>query len=98
MLRSVKIVSEHTEYKTLPCNVGDTVYFTDGFEIFADTVIRVIPTTGRMVFDTDKNVSFDERAIGKSVFLTKEEAEKAKKEKDAVTVGVFTTALNSLYD
>ena len=75
-------MSEHTEYKTLLCNVGDTVYFTDGFEIFTDTVIGVIPTTGRMVFDTDKNVSFDERAIGKSVFLTKEEAEKALKERE----------------
>lgn len=91
-------MSEHTEYKTLPCNVGDTVYFTDGLEIFTDTVIRAIPTTGRMVFDTNKNVSFDERAIGKSVFLTKEEAEIAKKDDEAVTVGIFTTIFNSLYD
>ena len=92
------MVSEYTERKKSPCNIGDTVYFTDGFEIFTDTVIRVIPTTDRIVFDTDKNVAFDERAIGKSVFLTKEEAEKAKKEKEAVTVGIFTTVFNSSHN
>lgn len=91
-------MSKYIEQKSLPCKVGDIVYFTDGFEIFADTVIKVDSTTDRIVFDTDKNVSFDERAIGKSVFLTKEEAERAKKYEEAVTVGVFTTTFNCLYD
>lgn len=33
-----------------------------------------------IIYDTD-GIAFDERAIGKSVFLTREEAEKALKER-----------------
>jgi hypothetical protein len=52
-----------------PCKVGDTVYQTDGFRVYESTIKKVI-------YDTE-NVAFDEDAIGKSIFLTKEEAEKA---------------------
>lgn len=53
-----------------PCKVGDTVYQ-------ADTAGRIyeIKVKG-IIYDTD-GVAFDDRAIGKTVFLTKEEAEKA---------------------
>lgn len=46
----------------------DTVFQTDGVRIYKSKVKNVI-------FDTD-GIAFDERAIGKTVFLTREEAEK----------------------
>lgn len=52
-----------------PCKVGDTVYQTDGCRIYESTVREII-------YDTD-GIAFDETAIGKSVFLTREEAEAA---------------------
>ena len=57
----------------LPCKVGDTVYQVDSERIYESTVKRII-------YDTD-GIAFDERAIGKSVFLTREEAEKALNER-----------------
>ena len=54
----------------LPCKVGDTVYQTDtAGQIYASTVKNII-------YDTS-SIAFDERAIGTTVFLTKEQAEKA---------------------
>lgn len=53
----------------LPCKVGDKVYQTDGVRLYESTVRSVI-------FDTE-NVAFDEGAIGKTIFLTREEAEEA---------------------
>ena len=50
----------------LPCKVGDKVYQTDGVRLYESTVRSLI-------FDTE-NVAFDEGAIGKTVFLTREEA------------------------
>lgn len=58
----------------LPCKVGDTVYQTDGIRIYENKIERII-------FDTN-NIGFDETSIGKSIFLTREEAEKALKEID----------------
>lgn len=58
-----------------PCKVGDTVYQTDtnGTKIFCST-IRSIIFGERIIYDTD-GVAFDEQAIGKSIYLSKEEAE-----------------------
>lgn len=56
-----------------PCKVGDKVYQTDGVRIYESTIINV-------VYDT-YGIAFDERAIGESIFLTREEAEKALKER-----------------
>lgn len=56
----------------LSCKVGDTVYQTDtAGQIYASTVKNII-------YDTS-SIAFDERAIGTTVFLTKEQAEKALK-------------------
>lgn len=49
-----------------PCRVGDTVYQTDGERVYESVVKNVI-------YDTD-GIAFDETAIGKGVFLTREEA------------------------
>lgn len=57
-----------------PCKVGDTVYQVDTERIYESTVKRII-------YDTD-GIAFDERAIGKTVFLSREEAEKALKERE----------------
>lgn len=55
-----------------PVKVGDTVYQTDtAGRIYAGTVKNII-------YDTS-SIAFDERAIGITVFLTKEEALKALK-------------------
>lgn len=56
----------------LPCKVGDVVYQEDGVRVYPFTVEKI-------VFDTGF-IAFDENAIGKTVFLTREEAEKALKE------------------
>lgn len=52
----------------LPCKVGDTVYQADRMRIYQSRIKNII-------FDTD-GVAFDKNAIGKTVFLTREEAEK----------------------
>lgn len=59
-----------------PCKVGDKVYQTDGIRIYESTVMEVTYTTNKVVYCTE-NICFDETAIGKSIFLTREEAEKA---------------------
>lgn len=55
-----------------PCKVGDTVYQTDGVRVYESTIKNVIYVT--------EGVSFDKNAIGKSIFLTREDAEKESEE------------------
>lgn len=57
-----------------PCKVGDTVYQVDTVRIYESKIKSV-------VYDTN-NIAFDKRAIGKTVFLTKEAAEEALKERE----------------
>lgn len=55
-------------YKEKPLvAIGDKVYQTDGVRVYESEVKNVIFCAG--------NIAFDARAIGNSVFLTKEEAE-----------------------
>ncbi len=56
-----------------PCKVGDTVYQTDGVGLYESTIKNIVYET--------KNIAFDERAIGKTVFLSREEAEAALEER-----------------
>lgn len=51
-----------------PCKVGDVVFQVNCERVYESTVKNVI-------YDTN-GVAFDERAIGESIFLTREEAEK----------------------
>ena len=67
-----------------PCKVGDKVYQTDEIRIYESTVMEVTYTTNKVVYCTE-NICFDETAIGRSIFLTKEEAEKALEEKEGDT-------------
>ena len=65
----------------LPCKVGDTIYQIDGVRIYASTIYEITYTENKVIFVTG-NVVFDERAINNSIFLTREEAEKALKERE----------------
>lgn len=56
----------------LPCKVGDLVYQTDGVRVYESKIKT-------MTYDCG-SFAFDENAIGKSVFLTREEAEQALKD------------------
>lgn len=72
-------VTDHTETEyivecllnngviVLPCKVGDKVYQTDGLKVYEGVVKKI-------VYDAHI-ISFDETAIGESIFLTKKEAE-----------------------
>ncbi len=52
-----------------PCKAGDVVFQTDGVRIYPLVIEKVI-------YDTN-GIAFDERAIGRSIFLTRDEAKKA---------------------
>lgn len=56
----------------LPCKVGDTVYQTDGVRIYSLDIAGIIG----VIYDTE-SIAFDSSVIGKSIYLTREEAEKA---------------------
>lgn len=57
------------EDKTRFLNIGDKIYQHDSERIYESTIKNIIyETTG---------ITFDERAISKTVFLTREEAERA---------------------
>lgn len=55
--------------------VGDTVYQCDGFRIYLSTIQNIYFHNGRTIYDTE-GISFDKRAIGSSVFTSREEAER----------------------
>ena len=65
----------------LPCNVGDTVYFVYCGNIFPHTIKRFeIDKHGNFAFSS---FPFTFKDFGKTVFLTREEAEKALAERSA---------------
>lgn len=72
-----EVISDHllaNGVVVLPCKVGDTVYQSDGVRVYESTIKNVI-------YDTN-GIAFDENAIGKTVFLSREKAEKALKERN----------------
>ena len=70
-LRDLLQAEQHGRLVVLPCKVGDTVYQIDAERVYESEVKWII-------FDCD-DIAFDERAIGGSIFLTREEAEAALK-------------------
>ena len=61
--------------------VGDTVYQVDSVRIYESKITAIYQDgIGKIIYDTD-GIAFDERAIGKSIFLTREDAEQALKER-----------------
>ena len=79
--RTADLLLEHGVI-VLPCKVGDTIYQTDGVRIYTSTIYEITYTANKVIFVTE-NVVFDERAINNSIFLTREEAEKAIKERES---------------
>lgn len=76
---------DRTKFIKLPCKVGDTVYYIPfGNNIteskVAQITIEPIEEIG-VSFLCYGGISFDLRFIGKSVFLTREEAERAIEER-----------------
>ena len=63
----------------LPCKVGDTLFRVFAGEILEHKVsnMRYIAIQGRWDIDTTPFCSYVESSIGKTIFLTHEEAEKA---------------------
>lgn len=65
-------INSFSSDKKQTCKVGDKVYQFDTVgKIYESTINKIVYDCGHM--------AFDERAIGKNIFLTKEEAEKAMK-------------------
>lgn len=60
---------EEKKLVELPCKVGDTVYLVNSERICNKKVKDI-------VFYIDGDIGFNKYAIGKSIFLTREEAEK----------------------
>ena len=65
----------------LPCKVGDTLYRVFAGEILEHKVgnMRYLAIQGRWDIETYPFCSYVESSIGKTIFLTREEAEKALK-------------------
>ena len=63
----------------LPCKVGDKLYRVFAGEIFEHRVgsMRYLAIQGRWDIDTTPFCPYVESSIGKTIFLTREEAEKA---------------------
>ena len=68
-LRELYEAEKEGQLVVLPCKAGDTVYQIDAERVYESEVKRII-------FDCN-DIAFDERAIGVSIFLTREEAEAA---------------------
>lgn len=75
--------------RILPCDVGDTIYYLDG-SIIVESKVHCISFGGRYgdykggqihIYDSDKdNITVKLDDFGKTVFLTKEQAEQKLKE------------------
>ena len=68
-LRDLLQAEQDEQLVVLPCKVGDTVYQIDAERVYESEVKWII-------FDCD-DIAFDERAIGGSIFLTRDAAEAA---------------------
>ena len=61
----------------LPCKVGDTVFYNDTYgNVYEAIVQSIVIDKSRTIFITS-GIGFDEIMVGKTVFLTREEAEAA---------------------
>ena len=74
-----KDFTDRSEWVHLPCMVGDKVYEIEGIRIYESTCREIVISSTDTLYCTE-NVAFVERAIGDSIFLTREEAEKALEE------------------
>lgn len=78
--------ADKSQYIKLPCKVGNTVYFIKSLFSFmstpkAEKVRKIEIIEDEMIFRTSTR-TFNEKAINDTVFLTKESAEKALRERE----------------
>ena len=66
---------ENGKLLELACKKGDKVYQADCVRIYELTVLGIRVFNNKFYYET-QGVGFDNTAIGKSIFLTREEAEK----------------------
>lgn len=83
-LAEYEYLEEQNRLIKLPCAVGDTVWFIKSCFSFmskakAEKVRKIEIIPGEIIFITE-NRRFDIGSVGKTVFLTREEAEAALKE------------------
>lgn len=85
------IFRDRSRFVELPCKVGDTVYIIARIsgkeEIIQDSVESLtisffVDNTPIILFDGIKTCDWDSSDFGKRVFLTKEQAEQALKERE----------------
>lgn len=81
-----KDFKDKSRFIELPCNVGDTVYFVkSAFRILsepkAEKIVKIEIYEHEIIYRTETRV-FDILKINISVFLTREEAEQALKERE----------------
>lgn len=78
-LRELAEADKDGRLVVLPCKVGDTLYRVFAGEILEHKVgnMRYLAIQGRWDIDTYPFCSYVESSIGKTIFLTREEAEKA---------------------
>ena len=69
-----------------PCNIDDTVYWIDGECISEGFITTILMASDEVSYKAlayyGKEIEFEDFEIGETVFLTKEEAEKALKRSD----------------
>ena len=85
-LKDIEDLEEQGLLLRLPCKVGDTVYFIYHNEVHHEEVKRFFQCNGGknwgiVLWGTYPNLYFDQ--FGKTVFLTKEEAEQKLKEMES---------------
>ena len=78
-LRELAAADKAGRLVVLPCKVGDTLYRVFAGEIFEHRVgsMKYFAIQGRWDIETYPFCSYVESSIGKTIFLTREEAEKA---------------------
>ena len=78
-LRELAEADKDGRVVVLPCKVGDTLFRVFAGEILEHKVrnMRYLAIQGRWDIDTTPFCSYVESSIGKTIFLTRDEAEKA---------------------
>ena len=65
-------------FLNLPCKIGDTVYrpIPNLYRKYTENIVtEIIIKENAITFKTDKGIEWDIDTIGKTIFLSKEEAE-----------------------
>lgn len=84
-LRELVEADKDDRLVVLPCKVGDELWTFCSYpveQVYSFTVTDISTLNGRTMLNTSRCGVIDARDVGKTVFLTREEAEKALKTKE----------------